>query len=360
MSLSLAMSTPQKNVYALQAVEPNILHCTEPLVLESGDVLHDVRIAYHTWGTLNANQSNVVWICHALTGNSNAADWWNGLVGAGRYLDPDEYFIICANIIGSCYGSTSPLSVNPNAKVPYYQHFPTVTIRDVVQGHIALRKHLGIESIHLLVGGSMGGQQVLEWAIIEPHIPQNIAILAAGAAISPWAVGLNATQRMAIEADATWGMPLATAAQHGLATARAVGMLSYRSYESFAERQSDADHVLDQRRADTYLRYQGEKLVRRFDAYSYYTLTKIMDTHNVGRGRGGVANALAQIQANAIVVGVSSDILFPPSEQETLVETLPRATLHIIDSIYGHDGFLIEFEQLSCIFNECLQAPQLL
>lgn len=346
------MSTPQSIARVVQAQEPHILHLAEPLVLESGALLHDVQIGYHTYGTLNADRSNVVWICHALTGSANVADWWSGMVGAGRYFDPEEYFIVCANMIGSCYGSTSPLSVNPQTKVPYYQHFPTVTIRDIVQGHIALRKHLGVDSIHCLVGGSMGGQQVLEWAIIEPEIPQYIAVLAAGAAISPWAVGLNTAQRMAIEADATWGMPSPTAAQYGLSAARAIGMVSYRSYESFAERQPDADATIEQRRADTYLRYQGDKLVRRFDAYSYYALTKLMDTHNVARGRGSVVNALAQIQAKAIIVGVSSDVLFPPAEQTLLAQAIPNATLDIIDSIYGHDGFLIEFEQLSRIFQE--------
>ncbi len=345
------MSTPQTPAMkslALQ-LEPKVFHILEPFVLESGDVLHNVQIAYHTYGTLNEDRSNVVWVCHALTGSSHAADWWSGMIGAGRYFDPENHFIVCANIIGSCYGSTSPLSINPQTKIPYYQHFPTVTIRDVVQGHIALRKHLGVETIHLLTGGSMGGQQSLEWAIIEPNVIHNVAILAAGAQMSPWAVGLNTAQRMAIESDATWGMPILNAAQHGLSAARAIGMLSYRSYESFAERQPDADDTLEQRKADTYLRYQGEKLTKRFSAYSYYALTRIMDTHNVARGRGSLAEALAHVTAQVLVVGVSSDILFPPSEQTMLVDALPHAELHIIDSIYGHDGFLIEFEQLSRI-----------
>lgn len=314
------------------------------LPLEKGGQLSGFSIAYHTYGTLNADKSNVVWICHALTANSDVADWWPGMVGKGLPLDTDEYFVVCANIIGSCYGSTGPLSLNPQTQKPYYGDFPFLTIRDMVAAHILLRKYLGLEHIHLLIGGSIGGYQALEWSLIEPHCFKRLFLLATSPSESAWGIAVHTTQRMAIEADGTWGQPSDTAGAKGLATARAIGMLTYRNYAIMVEKQSDNDpDKIDDFKASSYMRYQGQKLVKRFNAYSYYLLSKAMDTHNVARGRAlSIEAALQQIKTDTLIIGVRSDILCPVQEQQIMAANIPAATYVEIDSAYGHDGFLVE------------------
>lgn len=321
-------------------------------------MLPELRIAYHTYGTPNAASSNVVWVCHALTANSDVADWWAGLIGEGRVIDPSRHFIVCANILGSCYGSSGPLTHNPATGHPYYHSFPAVTIRDMVQAHILLRKHLGIDKIQLLVGGSMGGYQVLEWALAEPNTMERLFLLCTGAAESAWGIAIHTSQRLAIEADSSWQEPHLQAGARGLKAARAIGMLTYRNYQTFVRTQSDPDKdKTDGFRASSYINYQGDKLVNRFNAQSYWLLTKAMDSHNIARGRQtDMATLLGQLTHPALLMGITSDILCPPEEQLFLEKHMPNATYHEIDSSYGHDGFLIEFEQIGEILRKWMQV----
>jgi homoserine O-acetyltransferase len=320
-----------------------------PFALENGAQLTDIRIAYHTHGRLNAAKDNVVWVCHALTANSDATDWWKGLVGEGCLIDPAKYFIVGANMLGSCYGSTGPTSVDPASGKPYYSDFPAVTVRDIVAANILLRRHLGIDSIHLLMGGSMGGYQVLEWAVMEPAVVKNLFLIATSPSESAWGVAIHTTQRLAIEADSSWKDHTPQAGAKGLKAARAIGMLTYRNYGTFQEKQTDPDpEKTDNFKASSYINYQGDKLVKRFNAYSYWLLTKAMDSHHLGRGRGGdLITVLRSITQPALIIGITSDILCPLDEQRFMDTYMPGSTLVEIDSAYGHDGFIIEARQIT-------------
>ncbi|HKZ37099.1 MAG TPA: homoserine O-acetyltransferase, partial [Chryseolinea sp.] len=266
----------------------------------------------------------------------------------GRFFDPREYFIICANVLGGCYGSTGPLSINPKTGKSYYHSFPTVTNRDVVQAFDLLRKELQLNTVHTLIGGSLGGQQVLEWAIQQPDVFQHIIPIATNANHSPWGIAFNEAQRMAIEGDATWKENDQRAGLEGLKAARAIGMLSYRYYGTYNQTQAEKNsETIHDFRAATYQRYQGQKLANRFNAFTYWGLSNMMDSHNVGRNRTGVEHALKTIKARTLVVGIDSDILFPLQEQKFLADNIPDASLEVMSSLYGHDGFLVEFEQLS-------------
>jgi len=328
-------------------------HYNRPFPLENGQSLPELTIAYHTYGTLRAD-SKVVWVCHALTANSEVADWWQGVVGHDCVVNPDKYFIVCANILGSCYGTTGPLSVNQATGVPYFHQFPLITIRDMVQAHILLRRHLGIDSIYLLMGGSMGGYQAIEWSVQETAVIKRLFLLATSPTESAWGIAIHATQRLAIEADGSWQDASPQAGQKGLKAARAIGMLTYRNYGIMVQKQTDPDTgKLDHYRAASYINYQGDKLVKRFNAYSYWSLTKAMDTHHLGRGRGGDAEKILQgIHQKTLLIGISSDILCPLEEQRHMQAHLPNATLVEIDSAYGHDGFMVEAGKIS----QCLQT----
>ncbi len=331
--------------------------------LESGESLPGFRLSYTTRGTLKnahetsdrrtSDQSNVVWVCHALTGNADAGDWWGGMVGSGKYFDPANHFVVCANVLGSCYGSTGPLSVNPATGKPYHHDFPIITIRDMVNALDLLRQELGIEKIHTCIGGSVGGEQAVEWAILHPNLIDNLVLIAASAIASPWCIAFNEAQRMAIEADPTWTEWRDDAGLAGMKAARAMAMISYRNYDTYGFTQAlDNNEQLDGYKAAGYQRYQGEKLADRFNAFTYWTLSKVMDSHNVGRNRGSILNALGQIKSRTLVVGIRSDLLFPTSEQQFLARHIPDATYEEIDSLYGHDGFLIEFRPLSGIIRK--------
>jgi homoserine O-acetyltransferase/O-succinyltransferase len=322
---------------------------TDNFILESGFTFPEIEIAYTTYGTLNANKSNVVWVCHALTANSNAADWWDGVVGSNHVIDPEQYFIVCANILGSCYGSTGPLSTNPLTQQPYCNNFPLITIRDMVNAHMLLRKYLGINKIFLLMGGSMGGYQAMEWCVMEPGVIENMLLLATSASESAWGIATHTAQRLSIEADGTWGTPLPTAGAKGLKAARAIGMLTYRNYNIMVQQQTDADaEKTDNFKASAYINYQGDKLVQRFNAYSYWQLTKSMDSHNIARSRGGdLQTVLKNIAQRTLVIGISSDILCPLAEQRFLATHIPNAAIISIDSDYGHDGFMVESKIIS-------------
>lgn len=324
-------------------------HSSEPFRLETGESLPELTVAYHTYGKLSAERDNVVWVCHALTANSDPADWWPGTVEQGAFLDPDRWFVVCANILGSPYGTTAPLHVNPSTGAPYYNDFPLFTIRDMVNAHRLLADHLGIDRIHTLVGCSVGGFQAVEWAVTEPDRFDRLALMATDAVATPWTVAIDETQRMAIEADPTWGQPRADAAQAGLAAARAIGLLSYRGPSGYNVSQQDPDDLPlgATRRSCSYQRYQGDKLVRRFDAYSYHAILNAFDTHDVGRGRGGLDAALSRIKARTLVVGLTTDIVFPADEMKVLSSRIPGASYAEIESPYGHDGFLVESAQLN-------------
>ena len=333
------------------------LNITAPFPLENGASLAELKIAYTTYGRLSPEQDNVVWICHALTANSEAEEWWPGLAGKGKLLDPEHYFIVCANILGSCYGSTYPRSADPATGQPYGRDFPLITIRDMVRAHQLLQAHLGVERIRLAIGGSMGGQQVLEWAVMDSGLFENICILASNARHSPWGIAFNEAQRMAIEADPTLYEDSEDAGSRGLEAARAIAMLSYRNYRTYKMSQMEKEpNKLDDFRASSYQRYQGYKLQKRFDVLSYLSLSKAMDSHDLGRGRGSQQEALARISANALVIGIQSDILFPVEEQAFIANHIPRARLELIDSIYGHDGFLIESEAIGRLVRPFLEG----
>ncbi len=318
-----------------------------PFTLESGAILPRFTLVYSTAGTLNTEKSNVIWICHALTGNADVFDWWDGLVGEGKFYNPDEHFIICANILGSHYGSTGPLAWNPVTDDRYYHDFPFVTIRDMVGTMDLLRQHLGISRIHTCIGGSLGGQQAMEWAISQPDLIENLVLIATNARHSAWGVGFNESQRMAIESDPTWQERRPDAGIQGMKAARSIALLSYRHYEAYIHKQTPTDtNQQDFFPASSYQRYQGDKLAKRFNAFSYWVLSKAMDSHNVGRWRGGVEAALKQIRSRTLTLGISTDLLFPPSEQKFLADHIPNAVYSEIDSIYGHDGFLVEYEAL--------------
>jgi homoserine O-acetyltransferase len=322
----------------------------EAFELESGHKLRELEIGFHTYGRLNKNNDNVIWVCHALTANSDVFDWWKGIFGVGQYFNPEDHFIVCANILGSAYGTTSPLSLNPITDQPYYLAFPQITVRDMVKAHQLLAQHLEIAKIDTLMGGSLGGQQAVEWAISEPGFIKNLVLIASNARHSPWGVAFNESQRLAISADRTFYTNSPDGGQKGLKAARSIALLSYRSYKAYnITQQEEQENLTDGYRAASYQNYQGEKLVNRFNAYSYWYLSKAMDSHNVGRNRGGVEKALSLIKARTLVVGIKADVLFPIEEQEHLSRHIPQSTFAEFDSFYGHDGFLIETEVLTNI-----------
>jgi homoserine O-acetyltransferase/O-succinyltransferase len=314
----------------------------QQLQLENGKLLPVVDVVYHTYGNLNPEKNNVIWFCHALTANSDVAEWWDSLVGEGKTYDPAKHFIVCANIIGSCYGSSGPLSINPETQKPFFSSFPEITIRDMVQVHSILRKHLGIEKINTIIGGSMGGYQVLEWVLTEPTIFDNMVLVATSAQESAWGIAIHTSQRLAIETDLTWKDHSQNAGAQGLKAARAIGMLTYRNYESFVKTQTDDEHKLDNFKASSYINYQGEKLVKRFNVYSYWILTKAMDSHNIARNKGKIEDVLKSIKTKTIIIGISSDHLCPVAEQKFMASHIPNSVFVEINSPYGHDGFLIE------------------
>jgi homoserine O-acetyltransferase/O-succinyltransferase len=318
----------------------------KPFLLESGDSLPSYHLAYSTHGRLNEKGDNVIWVFHALTANSDPAEWWPGLVGVNKLFDPAEYFIVCVNMPGSCYGSISPLDIEPSIGKPYFHEFPFFTTRDMVRAYMPLREYLGINKIHVGIGGSMGGQQLLEWAIEEPMLFRYIIPISTNARHSPWGIAFNTAQRMAIEADSTWKERTENAGLLGMKAARATALLSYRHYDTYSILQPRSNALHAEKGADSYQRYQGEKLVRRFSAFSYYKLSQSMDSHDVSRGRTSLENALQKVRAKTLVIGIESDILFPLREQELLASLIPGASFEVINSLYGHDGFLLEFKQI--------------
>jgi len=346
-------SETQITIYNMSTINTDLQTYTyqHTFELESGKHLPKLEIGYHTFGKLNRERNNVVWVCHALTANSDVLDWWKGLFGDGCYFNTDEYYIVCANILGSNYGTTNPLSINPATNQPYYLSFPDYTIRDIVKAHQILAEHLGIGQIEIVIGGSLGGQQALEWSIMEPERIKNQILMATNARHSPWGIAFNESQRMALTADSTFHSNTPDGGSLGLKAARSIALLSYRTYKTYSVTQQEQTDEMNNYRAASYQNYQGQKLVNRFNAYSYWYLTKVMDSHNVGRGRHSVEKALSTVKARTLVIGIKSDVLFPIEEQQYLFRQIPKAALAEIDSFYGHDGFLIDTEVLTNVIS---------
>ncbi len=337
-------------------MDAQLFHAAAPFPLERGGELAELVIAYHTYGTLNAARDNAVWVCHALTANSEVADWWPHTVEAGCFLDPSRYYVVCANILGSHYGTTGPLHPDPRTGRPYYGRFPALTIRDMVRAHRLLADALGLGRLRALVGSSVGGFQAIEWAVDEPQRPERLILIATDAAASPWTIAIDETQRMAIEADPSFGEDRADAGMAGLAAARAIGLLTYRGSLGYNLTQQDAEELPAVHRASSYQRHQGEKLCRRYNAYSYHTILDAFDTHDVGRGRGGTKAALARITAATLLVGITTDIIFTPAEMRRLQACIPHSCYSEIDSPFGHDGFLVEHAQLNRLLRPFMET----
>ena len=336
-----------------------------PLELTLGGRLNHVAVAYETYGQLNAKGTNAVLICHALTGSAHAAGrherqelpgWWDPLIGPGKAIDTERFFVICSNVLGGCYGTTGPSSIDPGTGRPFGLDFPRYTIRDMVEVQRRLLDTLGVRSLATVVGGSMGGMQALEWAAMFPEWVRSIVPIGVGGRHSAWAIGLNEVARRAITSDPAWqGGSYSQGAQPevGLGLARAIAMLSYRSFDSLEakfgrERASASRDLLGVSfEIESYLAYQGVKLVKRFDANTYLYITRAMDDFDLADGRGRLDRVLAKMEMPALVMGISSDVLYPEAEQLKLVELLPSARYVRIQSPHGHDAFLIEFPQLA-------------
>ncbi len=347
--------------------------------LEGGGVLDRIDLAYETWGELNASASNAVLLCHALTGDAHAAGpsgagqptagWWDELIGPGKALDTDRYFVVCVNVLGGCQGSTGPASINPSTGKPYGSTFPVVSVRDIVRTQAMLADRLGVWRWMSVIGGSMGGMQSLEWAVMYPDRVASMATIASAAAASPLQIGWSETGRLAIANDAKWNggdyydAEAGEGPHEGLMLARRIAQIHYRADQSYADRfgravvdKLDGFKYWDRFQIESYLDYHGEKLARRFDANSYLVLNKAMDLHDVGRGRGGLAKALARIKTPTLVATVDSDMLYTPRQQVELRDLITEGGAPVefveITSDHGHDGFLIEFDQLNPILGD--------
>jgi homoserine O-acetyltransferase/O-succinyltransferase len=317
-----------------------------PFVLESGETLPRVRVAYRTWGSLDPDGGNAVLICHALTGSADADRWWGGLLGPGRALDPAEDFVVCSNVLGSCYGTTGPASPRPDGGGLWGPDFPSVTVRDMVRLQAALLDALGVCRLRLVIGGSLGGMQVLEWALLYPDRVKAVAPIATSGRHSAWCIALSEAQRQAIQVDSVLG----------LAVARAIAMCTYRSRASFEARFGRRLREPGLFEVESWLHHHGEDLVARFDADTYVTLTRAMDSHDVARGRGAYEEVLRSIDIPALVVTIDSDVLYPADEQIELASLLPAARLVTLRSPHGHDAFLIEAEALGGLVAEFRSA----
>ncbi|CAG8498691.1 10832_t:CDS:2 [Funneliformis mosseae] len=360
--------------------------------LQSGHTLHKVPVAYKTWGTVNENKDNVMIICHALSGSADVQDWWGPLIGKGRAFDPTKFFIFCGNMFSSPYGTASPVTINPETGKYYGPEFPPTTPRDDVRLHKMVLDSLGIKKVAICIGGSMGGMQVLEWSFYGSDYVKTIVPIATSARNSAWCISWNEAQRQSIYSDNKYcdgyydhNDPPAT----GLSAARMSALLTYRSRDSFESRfallihndghrsenregflsnNNVEDHVetIDTKEwtenndnehstksvpnvfsAQSYLRYQGEKFVKRFDANCYINLTRKMDAHDVAKDRGDLEKVLSSIQQPALIIGIESDGLFTISEQYELAEFIPNSEMVTIQSPDGHDGFLLEFDQIN-------------
>jgi len=353
----------------------------DSLPLQRGGQFGPITLAYETWGTLNATRDNAILIVHALTGSSHAYDeerpgdakvaWWNPLIGRGQSFDTSRYFVICSNILGGCYGSTGPSSLDPRTGRPYGMRFPVVTIRDMVQAQQRLIEHLGVRQLAMVAGGSIGGQQALEWAVAYPELVQKVAVVAATASLTAQAVAFSEVQRQAIMTDPRWlggNYEPGRGPDAGLSIARMLAMITYQSEESMELRfnrqpalrgitsapsgWSDFGGRFD---VEDYLYYQGTSLVRRFDANSYLYISRAMDLYDVSDGYPSLEAALRRVRSKALFIGIRSDFLFPAARVRWLADQVRSlggdATYVELDSPHGHDAFLKEWEQMTGALN---------
>jgi homoserine O-acetyltransferase len=382
--------------------------------LESGETLKDVQVRYRAFGRLNDARDNVIVVCHALTGNAQLDQWWGTMLGPGKVMDTDKYLVVCANVLGGCYGTTGPQSINPDTGRPYGMDFPDVTIRDSVKlHHRMLLDGVGAQSVRAVIGGSMGGMQALEWVVEGKSYVRSAVIIGCGAAHSAWQIAISETQRQAIYADPAWkgGYYLPEEPPRaGLAVARQIAMVSYRTASGYArkfgrrrekegagagaEAGAGGQEIATSKakfQARNYLEYQGHKFVGRFDPVTYVKLTEQMDSHDIGRGRAGdlyadatsssssssslggrdatgglpeddeiLSRVLGATSAQCMVVGIDSDILYPLAEQQKLAQYLPHAMFRLISSPEGHDAFLLEHGQVGGFIAELLAATEVM
>ena len=347
-----------------------------PFALDGGMVLTDVSIAYETWGTLNENATNAILICHAWTGDSHVSGsaedghptpgWWEGVVGPGKAIDTNKWFVVCSNVIGGCQGSTGPATAHPEDGQMYGPRFPVITVRDMVRAQVRLTDMLGIRAWHSVVGGSMGGMQVLEWAVTFPDRVKTIIPIATCAQATAQQIAWGAIGRRAIRLDPKWrngeyyDAAIGEGPWEGLAIARMISQVTFRSDNVFTERfgralvDMDADYnglgLWDRFEVEGYLDHHGDRLIRRFDTNSYLIIGKAMDLHDIARGRGSLDTAMSRIKAPTLVMGISSDILYPTYQQKQIHSILSEkgvdSTYVEIDSPHGHDAFLINFDQV--------------
>jgi homoserine O-acetyltransferase len=355
-----------------------------PIALDSGKTLQDVTIAYETWGELNAEKSNAILLCHAWTGDSHAAGsaeegsptpgWWEGLVGSGCAIDTDKWFVVCTNSLGGCQGSTGPASLHPQDGKQYGSRFPVITVRDMVRAQVRVSDMLGIDVWHSVIGGSMGGMQVLEWAITFPHRVRTLVPIATCLQATAQQIAWGAIGRRAIRLDPKWqggdyyDAAIGEGPWQGLAIARMIAQVTFRSDNVFTDRfgrelaDMDADYnglgLWDKFEVENYLDHHGDKLIRRFDTNSYLIIGKAMDLHDVARGRGTLQNAVSRIAAPVLSVGISSDILYPTYQQKQIrdmINDVGGTCEYVeIDSPHGHDAFLINLDQVGKPITEFL------
>lgn len=359
------------------------------LQLACGATLGPITVAYETYGVLTPEKDNAIFVCHALTGDAHVAGrhlpsdrkpgWWDELVGPGKALDTDRYFVICANVLGGCQGTTGPTSINPQTGQPYRLTFPVITVGDIVEVHAALVRHLGIDRLLGVIGGSLGGMQVLEWAARFPDSIHTATVLASAARLSAQGIAFNAVGRRAIYVDPQFkdgkydGQGQEQGPRYGLALARMVAHITYLSEASiekkFGRRLQHSDHFTYDLNRETefqiesYLHYQGERFVERFDANSYIYLTKAMDYFDLAENYGSLSAALGRTRARFLVTSYTTDWLFPTEQSKELVTALigsgRHATFLELDSPYGHDSFLIEVEQLAALVTPFLEQAYL-
>ena len=373
------MITKAENIVETKFVE--LFSVNDPLHMDCGALLAPVSVAYETYGELNSAGDNAILVCHALTGSAHAAGylsddpksagWWETFIGNGKALDTRKYFVICSNFLGGCYGTTGSVSTDPSTGKAYGLRFPQMTVRDMVRVQKSLIDVLGVKQLRTVIGGSLGGMQALEWGVLYPESIRSMVPIATASRHSPWGIGLNDIARQAIMNDPAWhegdyyaqGQP-----EKGLSLARQVAMMSYRSDISFLDR-FNRDRIVSNGHAakarfdttnlfqiESYLRYQGKKLVDRFDANTYIYISRAMDLHDVAYGRGRIEEVLSSLTVPVLCVGISSDVLYPVHEQKTLASLLPQSVYRQIESPFGHDAFLIEYEQLGKYVREFLRT----
>ena len=358
---AIATTTPLIHSRVPLHQDTQLWHSHAPLTLDSGESLPEYELAWRCWGKLNSKRDNAVLVVHALSGSADLEAWWPELLGAGKPLDPEHDFVICINLLGSCYGSSGPLTLNPSTHRPWKSAFPRISVRDQVRAQATLIESLGIQQLRI-IGPSLGGMIALEWALLKPELVRSLTLIATTAAHAAQAIANSECQRAAIRLDPSFNngdYPIDQQPQHGLALARRLAFIGYRCSEEFSERfgrlsgQQQSFSVLD------YLSHQGEKFVRRFDANSYIRLTECMNSHDVGRGRGSTEAALQTISQPCLVLSLDSDQLYPPAEQQFLAEHLPNVQHRVIRSRYGHDGFLIETEAVAAVLAPFLRSTEI-